>query len=67
MRVGYVERHLLPGERVVYRTRLHWVLFVKPVLLILVGAVLAVLLRKVAEPPWLWMVGAAVVLAGLGW
>jgi uncharacterized membrane protein YdbT with pleckstrin-like domain len=35
--------------------------------LILVGAVLAVLLRKVAEPPWLWMVGASVVLAGLGW
>jgi uncharacterized membrane protein YdbT with pleckstrin-like domain len=67
VRVGYVERHLLPGERVVYRTRLHWVLFVKPVLLILVGAVLAVLLRKVAEPPWLWMVGVAVVLAGLGW
>jgi uncharacterized membrane protein YdbT with pleckstrin-like domain len=65
--VGYVERHLLPGERVVYRTRLHWVLFVKPVLLILVGIVLAVVLRQVAEPPWLWMVGGAVVLAGVGW
>jgi uncharacterized membrane protein YdbT with pleckstrin-like domain len=62
-----VERHLLPGERVVYRTRLHWVLFVKPVLLILVGIVLAVVLRQVAEPPWLWMVGGAVVLAGVGW
>ncbi len=65
--MGYVERHLLPGERVVYRTRLHWVLFVKPVLLILVGIVLAVVLRQVAEPPWLWMVGGAVVLAGVGW
>ena len=65
--VGYVERHLLPGERVVYRTRLHWVLFVKPVLLMLVGVVLTVLLRKVPEPPWLWMVGAAVILAGVGW
>ncbi len=65
--MGYVERHLLPGERVVYRTRLHWILFIKPVLLMLIGVVLAVLLRKVAEPPWLWMVGAAVVLAGLAW
>jgi uncharacterized membrane protein YdbT with pleckstrin-like domain len=65
--VGYVERHLLPGERVVYRTRLHWILFIKPVLLMLAGVILAVLLRKVVEPPWLWRVGAAVVLAGLGW
>jgi len=65
--VGYVERHLLPNEHVVYKTRLHWVLFVKPVLLMLAGIVLAVLLRQVAEPPWLWMVGAAVVLAGVGW
>jgi uncharacterized membrane protein YdbT with pleckstrin-like domain len=62
-----VERHLLPNEHVVYKTRLHWVLFVKPVLLILVGIVLAVVLRQVAEPPWLWMVGGAVVLAGVGW
>jgi uncharacterized membrane protein YdbT with pleckstrin-like domain len=65
--VGYVERHLLPNEHVVYKTRLHWVLFVKPVALILAGTVLTVVLRQVAEPPWLWMVGAAVVLAGVGW
>ena len=65
--MGYVERHLLPGERVLYKTRLHWVLFIKPVLLILAGIVLAVLLRQVAEPPWLWMAGATVGLAGVGW
>jgi uncharacterized membrane protein YdbT with pleckstrin-like domain len=65
--VGYVERHLLPNEHVVYKTRLHWVLFLKPVLVTVVGIILAVVLRQVAEPPWLWMVGAAVVLVGLGW
>jgi uncharacterized membrane protein YdbT with pleckstrin-like domain len=65
--VGYVERHLLPNEHVVYKTRLHWMLFVKPVLLILGGLVLAGLLRRVAEPPWLWMVGAAVALLGFVW
>jgi uncharacterized membrane protein YdbT with pleckstrin-like domain len=65
--VGYVERHLLPNEHVVYKTRLHWVLFLKPVLVTVVGIILAVVLRQVADPPWLWMLGAAVVLVGLGW
>jgi uncharacterized membrane protein YdbT with pleckstrin-like domain len=65
--VGYVERHLLPGERVLYKTRLHGVLFVKPALVVLTGVVLMVLLRPVQDPRWLWMFGAAVVLAGLGW
>jgi len=65
--VGYVERHLLAGERVVYKTRLHWVLFVKPALVVLAGMILMVLLRQVQDPPWLWMFGAAVVLIGLVW
>jgi uncharacterized membrane protein YdbT with pleckstrin-like domain len=62
--VGYVERHLLPGERVLYKTRLHWGVFIKPAL---VGVVLMVLLRQVQDPPWLWMFGAAVALVGLVW
>jgi len=62
-----VERHLLPGERVLYKTRLHWVLFVKPVLVLLAGVVLMILLRQVQDPPWLWMIGGAVALVGLLW
>jgi len=62
-----VERHLLPGERVLYKTRLHWVLFVKPVLVLLAGVVLTILLRQVQDPPWLWMIGAVVALVGLLW
>lgn len=65
--MGYVERHLLPGERVLYKTRLHWVLFAKPVLVVLAGAILAVLLRQVQDPPWLWMIGGALALGGLIW
>jgi uncharacterized membrane protein YdbT with pleckstrin-like domain len=65
--VGYVERHLLPGERVLYKTRLHWVLFAKPVLVVLAGAILAVLLRQVQDPPWLWMIGGVLALVGLVW
>jgi len=65
--VGYVERHLLPNEHVLYRTRLHWILFVRPALVTLFGAGLAALLRPVADPRWLWMVGAGVALIGLAW
>lgn len=65
--MGYVERHLLAGERVVYKTRLHWVLFVKPALVVLIGVALMVLLRQVQDPRWLWIFGAAVALIGLVW
>ena len=65
--MGYVERHLLPGERIVYRTRLHWVIFAKPAMLALAGIVIAGLLWSVAaEPSWLWMIGGGVALLGLG-
>lgn len=65
--MGYVERHLLVGEQVVYKTRLHWVLFLKPALLFLGGVALAVVLRQVQDPPWLWTIGAAVAPIGLVW
>ena len=65
--MGYVERHLLPGERVLYKTRLHWGVFIKPALVVLVGGALMVLLRPVQDPRWLWMMGAAVTLIGLLW
>lgn len=65
--MGYVERHLLAGERVVYKTRLHWVLFVKPALVVVAGVILMVLLRQVQDPRWLWIFGAAVALIGLVW
>jgi uncharacterized membrane protein YdbT with pleckstrin-like domain len=65
--VGYVERHLLPNERVVYKTRLHWILFFKPALVFLAGVVLAAVLRKVLDPPWLWYLGLAVAAVGVAW
>ena len=65
--MGYVERHLLPGEHVLYKTRLHWILFLRPALLVLLGVALGIALyRSVPEPRWLWLIGPAIVLVGLG-
>jgi len=66
--VGYVERHLLPRERVLYTTRLHWVLFTKPVIAMVSGVALTWLLYvRVDDPPWLWQVGVALAGAGVLW
>lgn len=65
--MGYVERHLLQDERVLFKTRLHWILFLRPALLVVIGVVMGVALyRSVPEPPWLWWIGPAIVLVGLG-
>jgi uncharacterized membrane protein YdbT with pleckstrin-like domain len=65
--MGYVERHLLPSERVVYKTRLHWILFLRPAALVVAGMVLTALLSRVDSVTWLWSVGLAVTAAGVVW
>ncbi len=30
--MGYIEKNLVPGETVIYKTRLHWIVVVRPVL-----------------------------------
>ncbi len=56
--MGYVDDHLLSGEKVVYRAHLHWIIFFWPVFTLLVGVALLILF------PDNYIVGAAV--AGLG-
>lgn len=34
--MSYIDRNLIEGERVVYRTRLHWLVFATPILFIIV-------------------------------
>lgn len=65
--MGYVERNLLPNERVLYKTRLHWILFLRPGLVVGLGVVLTGVLYPVTRPEWLWYGGAAVIVAGLAW
>ena len=54
--MGYIEANLLPGEEVVQRARLHWIVFLKAIAVAVVG--LAVL---VIQP----LVGAIIVGIGL--
>ena len=66
--MGYVEKHLLPRERLLYTTRLHWGLFAKPVLAMIGGVVLTWLLYTgVPDPPWLWQAGVLLAVSGVLW
>jgi uncharacterized membrane protein YdbT with pleckstrin-like domain len=65
--VGYVERHLLPNEQVVYKTRLHWILFLPSWLVVAAGILLSAVLWRVLDPPWLWYTGLVVAILGLFW
>ena len=57
--MGYVDDHLLSGEKVMYRAHQHWIIFFWPVFILLAGAVFLIL------RPDIWIAGAAVIGAGL--
>ena len=57
----------LPDERVLYKTRLHWALLVKPVLLILAGLIVLVLSWRMEAPPIVLYLSAAAAVVGLVW
>lgn len=66
--MSYIDTHLLAGEVVRYRTRLHWKVFVVPVLVALVMVALALWAisaerRVLAIPP----IAIALILLGAGW
>ena len=60
--MSYLDDHLLDGERIVYRARLHWTIFLKSIIVVLLGIALGIVLY-VYEPGY-WYIGAA--LAGVG-
>jgi uncharacterized membrane protein YdbT with pleckstrin-like domain len=60
--MSYLDDHLLAGERIVYRARLHWSLFLASIAVIGAGIGLAIILGVYA--PDYWYTGAA--LAGVG-
>ena len=57
--MSYIDETLLPDEHVVYRTSFHWIIFVRPALVMLGGIALLIALPKVP------LAGVPVVLLGL--
>jgi membrane protein YdbS with pleckstrin-like domain len=60
--MSYLDDHLLAGERIVYRARLHWTIFLTSIVVVLLGVALGILLQVVA-PAYAY---AGVGLAGIG-
>jgi uncharacterized membrane protein YdbT with pleckstrin-like domain len=60
--MSYLDDHLLAGERIIYRARLHWIIFGASIGLVVLGALLAIIL-SVYQPEY-WYLGLA--LAGIG-
>jgi uncharacterized membrane protein YdbT with pleckstrin-like domain len=64
----YIDENLISGEHVTYRAKLHWILFLKPLLTSAVLATLAVLLLYLAydgNPNWsdlLTLIGIALIV-----
>ncbi len=55
--MSYLDDHLLGGERIVYRARLHWTIFLTAIVVVLLGIGLWILLQ---------VLGSAYSYAGLG-
>jgi len=47
--MGYVEKHLMNGENIVYRARLHYFVFLLPVAIAVSGLILALLIWRFSE------------------
>ena len=43
--MGYIEQNLLSGEEIQYKAKIHWVIFMKPILIILIPFVILALAR----------------------
>jgi uncharacterized membrane protein YdbT with pleckstrin-like domain len=60
--MSYLDDHLLAGEQIIYRARLHWIIFGASIIMVGLGLVLAILLQAIQ--PGYWYLGLA--LAGIG-
>jgi len=51
--MAYINENLLKGESVVYQTNLHWIIFIKPFLLLFFCFILILLLSDIEIMKWL--------------
>jgi uncharacterized membrane protein YdbT with pleckstrin-like domain len=55
--MGYVESNLLPNEQITYRAKLHWIIYVLPVIVFLIAI-------AVALAGGGWIAGMAIAIVG---
>jgi uncharacterized membrane protein YdbT with pleckstrin-like domain len=60
--MSYLDDHLLDGEQIVYRARLHWIIFGTSILMAVLGILLAIILQTLQHD--YWYLGMA--FAGIG-
>ena len=61
--MSYLDDHLLDGEQIVYRARLHWIIFGGAIFMVALGLALAIALQAIQ--PGYWYLGLALVGIGL--
>ena len=61
--MSYLDEHLLDGEQIVYRARLHWIIFGGAIFMVALGFALALALHAIQ--PVYWYLGLALVGIGL--
>lgn len=63
VRMSYLDDHLLTGEQIVYRARLHWIIFGASIVIVALGFALAIILQTIQHD--YWYLGMAIVAIGL--
>jgi uncharacterized membrane protein YdbT with pleckstrin-like domain len=61
--MSYLDDHLLTGEQIIYRARLHWIIFGASIVMVVLGLALAIILQATQHD--YWYLGMALVGIGL--
>jgi uncharacterized membrane protein YdbT with pleckstrin-like domain len=64
--MSYVEKNLLPGERVTYRAHLHWAIYIPAVLIVALGILLLIVVGSASQAGGAthYGIGGVVILVG---
>jgi uncharacterized membrane protein YdbT with pleckstrin-like domain len=58
--MGYIDENLMNGEKVVYRTKLHWIIFLGPIIFIIFAFMFFVIGKEIAAVGLLFLLIAIV-------
>jgi len=64
--MGYVDKTLLTVESIVFRTFLHWIIYVKPLLIIICGLAFLLILLEAPKESANYVVAGAVIFIAIG-